>query len=190
MFYIHRHLIPCLWLAWLIYWLASAKNVKRTARRESTVSGLSHKLPLMAAVFLFAWPERGQHRLFEPFWQRTEFTFWLGVALLLAGFGITIWARRILGRNWSGTVTIKENHELIQSGPYGFVRHPIYTGLLLAFFGSAVSLGEWRGLLAFVLVLIAFRIKLGIEERWMTELFGPAYAEYRKRVRMLVPFVW
>jgi protein-S-isoprenylcysteine O-methyltransferase Ste14 len=187
---LYRYLIPCLWLSWLVYWLVSAKNVKRTARRESTGSGLSHKLPLLIAVFLFSLPEKGRHPLFDPVWQRTEFTFWLGVVLLLAGFGITIWARRVLGRNWSGTVTIKENHELVQSGPYGLVRHPIYTGLLLAFLGSAISLGEWRGLLAFFLVLIAFRIKPGIEERWMTELFGPAYGEYRKRVRMLVPFIW
>ena len=96
-------------------------------------------------------------------------------------------ARRWLGRNWSGTVTVKHDHELVTGGPYGIVRHPIYTGLLGGFIGSAIALGEWRGLVAVVLVLIAFMRKIRLEERWMQERFGDAYRRYRQRVPALVP---
>jgi protein-S-isoprenylcysteine O-methyltransferase Ste14 len=94
-----------------------------------------------------------------------------------------------LGRNWSGAVTIKDGHELVTSGPYALVRHPIYTGLLLAFLGSAVALGDWRGALAFALAAGALWRKLRLEERWMREQFGDAYQAYSQRVAALVPFV-
>src|SRR6185312_1899697 len=71
--------------------------------------------------------------------------YWIGIALLIAGLGFSIWARRRLGRNWSGTVTVKHDHELVRTGPYRWVRHPIYTGILLGFVGSTVALDEWRG---------------------------------------------
>ena len=86
-------------------------------------------------------------------------------------------------------MTIKEGHELITSGPYAIVRHPIYTGLLLAFVGSAMARGEWRGVLAVALVLWALWRKLRLEERWMREQFGEAYQEYCRRVSALIPFV-
>jgi protein-S-isoprenylcysteine O-methyltransferase Ste14 len=94
-----------------------------------------------------------------------------------------------LGKNWSGTVTIKEGHELIMSGPYAVVRHPIYTGLLLAFLGSALARGDWRAVLAFALAAAALWRKLRFEERWMRAQFGDAYAAYARRVSALVPFV-
>jgi len=86
-------------------------------------------------------------------------------------------------------VTIKQDHELVTSGPYAFVRHPIYTGLLLAIGGSAIALGEWRGVVALVLAAAALWMKLRVEERWMREQFGAAYTAYAARVAALVPFV-
>ena len=80
--------------------------------------------------------------------------------MVAAGLAFAVWARVYLGRNWSGTVTVKQDHELIRSGPYGFVRHPIYTGLLLAMLGTAIAIGEWRGLVAFALFTIGFLLKL------------------------------
>ncbi len=91
--------------------------------------------------------------------------------------------------NWSGVVTVKADHELITTGPYTIVRHPIYTGLLLGFVGSAIARGEWRGVVAVVLVLASLWRKLLLEERWMREQFGEAYETYRRRVRALIPFV-
>jgi len=183
-------LLPALWFIWIFYWFAAARNVKRTQRYESRLSRLSHTLPFAAGIFLFCASHRLGGPLFGLIVPRSELLYWLGVILTLTGFYITVKARIVLGRNWSGTVTLKENHELIQTGPYRYVRHPIYTGLILAFFGSAVALDEWRGVLAVLLIIIAFRIKLGIEERWMTDYFGPMYASYRRRTKMIVPFIW
>jgi protein-S-isoprenylcysteine O-methyltransferase Ste14 len=109
--------------------------------------------------------------------------FWIGTALLLAGLLFAIAARRHLGGNWSGTVTLKQDHMLTRSGPYRFVRHPIYPCILLAFLGSdVVALGEWRGLLALALITAAFPRKIQIEERFLLEQFSGAYARYRREV--------
>jgi protein-S-isoprenylcysteine O-methyltransferase Ste14 len=105
------------------------------------------------------------------------------------GLLFTVWARIVLGRNWSGIVTVKQDHELVTAGPYRWVRHPIYTGLLIAFAGSAIARGEWRGVLAVVIVLAGLWRKLKLEERWMIETFGDAYLRYRAKVRALIPFV-
>ena len=113
----------------------------------------------------------------------------IGAAVNLAGLLFTVWARIHLGRNWSGTVTLKQDHELITSGPYAWVRHPIYTGLLLGFVGLAIARGEWRSILAVVIIALAFWRKLRIEESWMLEQFGDAYRSYRRRVAALIPGV-
>ena len=118
-----------------------------------------------------------------------RWTFWGGAVLTLAGLLVTVWARVHLGRNWSGTITVKQDHELITSGPYRLVRRPIYSGLLLAFMGGALARGEWRGIVAVVLTFWAFWWKLRTEEQWMREQFGLAYEEYAHRVAALVPFV-
>ena len=102
----------------------------------------------------------------------SPWVYWLGAVLTAAGLLLTVWARVHIGRNWSGIVTIKEGHDLITSGPYALVRHPIYTGLSLAFFGSAMACGEWRGVLAVVIVAWSFRVKLKFEERSMRQQFS------------------
>jgi protein-S-isoprenylcysteine O-methyltransferase Ste14 len=188
--FLYRYLISGLWIMWLVYWILAARSAKSTVRQESVLSRASHFGLLFAAVFLSSWPDHDQNFLFDEIWPRVAWTFWAGVILTLLGFSFTIWARVALGRNWSGVVTLKANHELIRSGPYAWVRHPIYTGILLAFVGTAVCMDEWRGVLACGLVLVSLLIKLKIEERWMTEHFGPSYEAYRKRVAMLVPMVW
>ena len=114
---------------------------------------------------------------------------WLGAALTLAGIAFTIWARVLLGGNWSGGVTLKHDHELVIDGPYRWVRHPIYTGLLVALAGTALALGEWRGLLALAIAAAALWRKLGLEEALMRGQFGDAYAHYAERVPALIPFV-
>src|SRR5208283_1839808 len=108
--------------------------------------------------------------------------FWVGAALTATGLLFTVWARIHIGKNWSGIVTIKEGHELITTGPYAIVRHPIYAGLLLAFVGSALARAEWRRVLAVAIAIWAFWHKLRIEEQWMREQFGNAYQEYLQRV--------
>jgi protein-S-isoprenylcysteine O-methyltransferase Ste14 len=189
--YFYNRSFPALWLLWLAYWSLAARNTKPTRRRESAQSRLSYSVLFCVAILAVSWPEPHGTKdiLFQQIWPQSHFTFWLGIALTLAGFAVTVWARLTLGRNWSATVTLKEHHELVQTGPYAWVRHPIYTGLLLAFLGTAVAMAEWRGVLALVLILVSFVIKLRIEERWMIEVFGPVYLEYRQRVGPLVPFI-
>jgi protein-S-isoprenylcysteine O-methyltransferase Ste14 len=185
---IYRFLFPGMWLMWVAYWWIAARGAKQTERREPLGSRLAHILPLLLAAWLL-WADTVpgallNKRLFP--WAPWE--FW-GAALITAiGLLFTVWARVELGRNWSGTVTIKRGHELISSGPYALVRHPIYTGLLLAFIGSAAARGDWRGVLAVFVVWAALWRKLRFEERWMIERFGERYVAYRQRVPAIVPF--
>ena len=102
---------------------------------------------------------------------------------------MAIWARVALGRNWSGTVTIKQYHQLIRTGPYSVVRHPIYSGLLLALLGTALAVGETRGLVALAGAFLMGIFKARTEERFMIEQFGSQYEDYRKRTKALVPFI-
>jgi len=178
-----------MWLSWAGYWWAASRNVKTTSRREPLQSRLSYIVPLMLAMGLLWLPKIPIQALGERFLPIGIWPFWIGAVLTLAGLLVTVWARVHLGRNWSGTITVKHDHELITSGPYRFVRHPIYSGLLLAFIGSALARAEWRGVLAVVLAFWALWRKLRIEEQWMREQFGLAYEAYARRVAALVPFV-
>ena len=186
---LYRYLFPALWLAWIGYWWISSSDVKPTARREAFSSRISYMGPLVVAALLLALPNLPLPLLRERFVPRSPTMFATAATITAVGLIFSVWARRHLGRNWSGTVTIKEDHELITTGPYGIVRHPIYTGLLVAFVGSAIAVGEWRGIVAVLLAFLSFLFKLRIEERWMRERFGDAYRAYCARVPALVPFV-
>jgi protein-S-isoprenylcysteine O-methyltransferase Ste14 len=185
----YRYAIPAIWLCWVLYWWVASRDVKIAVRREPLASRLSHIVPLVLALMLLSGSSAPTSLLGKRFLPLTEWPFWLGLLLTVAGVLFSVWARVYLGRNWSGTVTIKQDHELITSGPYCIVRHPIYTGLLLAILGSAVALGQWRGILALALATGALWRKLRFEERWMRERFGAAYDAYAKRVAALVPLV-
>jgi len=182
-------LIALIWIAWFVYWQVAAAGAKRNSRRESGWSLALHAMPLVVAVALVAAPRLWDGWLMDRFLPRGLSLYWFGLTLLILGLGFAVWARRYIGRNWSGTVTVKQDHELIRTGPYALVRHPIYTGILLGFLGTAVSLGQWRGLLAVALALLAFLLKIRLEEKWMTETFGERYVQYRKEVKALIPFV-
>jgi len=112
-----------------------------------------------------------------------------GAIITFAGLAFTAWARTILGRNWSADVTIRQDHHLIRTGPYRWVRHPIYSGLLLAMLGTAIYLGLLRGLAGTLIGLAAFRMKASLEEAFLTEQFGREYIEYKKKVKALIPSV-
>ena len=183
-----RQLMLGLWLAWVLYWVVSASGVRTTRRRESLASRLSHALPLAVGVTLIAWPQLHVRWLSLPLLPRSPLRFGGALALAAAGLAFTVWARVHLGRNWSGSVTLKEGHELILSGPYAWVRHPIYTGLLMALLGSAVACGELRAAIGLGVVAAAFVRKLRIEERFMRESFPQQYPRYCAQVPALIPF--
>jgi protein-S-isoprenylcysteine O-methyltransferase Ste14 len=185
---IYTWLIPAIWAAWAFYWFIAAFTAKPSRRKESVASRLSHYVPLVLAILLTVSPRFAGAPLSTRFLPWSLILFWVGTALLLAGLLFTVAARRHLGGNWSGTVTLKQDHTLTRTGPYRFARHPIYTGLLLAFFGSAViALGEWRGLVAMALITVAFLRKIRIEEQFLQEQFGDGYVRYRTEVPALIP---
>jgi protein-S-isoprenylcysteine O-methyltransferase Ste14 len=109
------------------------------------------------------------------------------IALTVAGMAFAVWARVHLGRNWSSAPMIKQQHQLIRSGPYRLVRHPIYTGLLIALAGTFLANGKIRGALSVVVVWISFDIKRRIEEEFMVQTFGPQYEDYRRTTGALFP---
>ena len=184
---IYYNLIPAMWVLWLAYWFIAARNVKDTRQVESPLSRAAHAVPLIIAAAL-VWPDRlpGDF-LCQNIFPWSDSLYLGGVAIVAIGLGFACWARFVLGRNWSGIVTVKQDHELIRGGPYRYVRHPIYTGLLLGFVGTALARDEWRGVLAVVIVYVALWRKYRLEERWMTEQFGDAYRRFRNEVPALIP---
>ena len=109
---------------------------------------------------------------------------------MVAGLLFAVWAREHLGSNWSRSVTIKEGHELIASGPYSVVRHPIYTGILAGFLGTAIALSQVRGFIVFLLIFFILWVKLRMEEQWMRSQFGETYATYAHQTAALVPYLF
>ncbi len=109
--------------------------------------------------------------------------------MCLVGFGFAVWARIHIGRNWGMPMSLRQDHELVTSGPYAYIRHPIYTGIMLAMIGSVLAVGVlW--LLLFVLYFVYFIISARTEERMMIAQFPDTYPAYRRRTKMLIPFVF
>jgi protein-S-isoprenylcysteine O-methyltransferase Ste14 len=185
---IYRNIITALWLAWALFWLLAALSNKTTQRRESPGSRLAHVLPLLAGAVLLAWRTVPWPWLALRLWRVSFSTYCIGVALLVAGLAFSVWARVHLGRNWSGSVTVKQDHELIRSGPYAWVRHPIYTGLLSALLGTVIVSGTVRAVIGFAIITAALLRKLRIEEGFMRETFPGVYERYCAEVPALIPF--
>jgi protein-S-isoprenylcysteine O-methyltransferase Ste14 len=183
-----RYLIWGSWAAFFAYWYVSARRTKPTCERQSRPAQMQWRAPIIVSYLLLAFAPWGTHdaRLLP----RSAGWGEAGAALALAGLAFCIWARRTLGANWSGTVTLKQDHELIQSGPYRWVRNPIYTGMLIMLLGTALWVGRWSAVVAIVLALIGFVIKLRQEEAFMQRQFPEAYADYSARVKRLIPFVY
>lgn len=183
------HLISWVWAVFALYWLAAMIGNKATQRREPLVARLAHVLMLVAGAVLLAWhgpPLAGWLSL--RLWPRSLLLYWIGLALLVAGLGFSVWARVHLGRNWSGTVTVKEGHELIRTGPYRYVRHPIYTGILTGVIGTVICAATVRAVLGLLIIAVALLRKLRAEERFMRETFPGQYQKYCEEVPALIPF--
>lgn len=175
-----------LWVIWAAYWFISARFVKATKSSEGILGRLQHMLPLGIGFYLtFHWPPI----LSDPLYSSPAVQ-WLGMALTAAGLAFAIWARVHLGRNWSGMITLKEAHELIRSGPYRCLRHPIYTGFVSALLGSALVAQTGDAFIGFAIVLIALVVKLRREDALLTREFGERYTAFKAEVAALVPFVY
>lgn len=191
MFFHHdiKWFIDAAWIAFCAYWFVMAFGVKRAVKRQSPSSKFLHIAVAVLAYMLLFTRRFSWGLLSSRFVPDDRGWILAGAALTYAGIALAIWARAILGGNWSATVTVKQDHSLVRTGPYGAVRHPIYSGLLLAFLGTALVIGEVHSLLAVTIGLVGFRVKSRLEEHFMIEQFGHEYEEYRQHTRALVPFV-
>lgn len=178
-----------LWAAFYAYWWYAGRHVKGTTEAETTQSSLGHISLMIAAYGLALATFIPLGLLDKRFLADNPFVFWLGISIETVGIASAVWARVHLGEYWSGRVALKEGHRLIRSGPYAVVRNPVYTGLCLGMLGTAVALGEWRGLLAFGLLLVAAWVKITVEELYLAKQFGLEYEQYRRDVKSLVPFI-
>lgn len=181
------NVISGLWGVFGAYWMISALRVKRTARTETSVSRLATVAVLVAGAALIFWRSVPFGPLSERFVPENDGIKACSELLVAAGVSLAIWARWHIGQFWSARVTLKEDHQLIQSGPYARVRHPIYSGLLLGLLGTALFLGEWHALAGVGLIFMGHWLKARREEALLTEQFGEAYREYRERTGSLVP---
>jgi protein-S-isoprenylcysteine O-methyltransferase Ste14 len=181
------HIAGRCWAIWAICWLAMAFFSKSTKRRESPGQRLQHVIPAMLGFFLLFRGGFGSPWFTRPIFPDNPALALFSIALTIFGLLFSVWARLALGSNWSGTVTIKANHQLIRRGPYRFIRHPIYTGMLTALLATAVTQRQASGILGFVVVSFALYRKALREESFLSQEFGDAFAEHRRHTGMFLP---
>lgn len=177
------------WYAFGAYWAITALRVKPTKMTEPSAGRLATLVPIALALVLLFNNRLSLGPLRLRFIPSELWILWTGIVLTFFGSAIAIWARYCLGQYWSARVTLKEGHQLISAGPYAYVRHPIYTGMLLAVVGTALFIGAWRGILAVLLTLAAHSFKAAREEALLTREFGAQYEAYRRRTGFLFPRV-
>ncbi|HWO01354.1 MAG TPA: isoprenylcysteine carboxylmethyltransferase family protein [Blastocatellia bacterium] len=175
-----------LWILFIGYWSAVAGNAAATKTSESVASRQLHQLLMYGALVLafVRVPVLGRRWLPTSSW-----IIVIGLAVQVISALLAVWARRHLGRNWSGAITAKVDHQLIRTGPYRLVRHPIYSGMIGMFLGTALVSGELHGLLAVVIIAMAYWRKTRLEERHLSAVFGTAYDDYRRKSYALIPGV-
>ena len=171
------------WGGFWLYWLVAAFSMKRGRVPWSRELRIRALIAVVVVILVRIGVFRGR-RLNTDLWRAA-----LGVALFALGLGFAIWARVHIGRNWGTPMTQKDEPELVTSGPYHLVRHPIYSGVLVAGLGTAVAL-SWRWLIAVGLAGIYFLYSATVEERYLTEQFPDAYLAYKRSTKMLVPFIF
>ncbi len=179
-----------IWFMWALSWWLAAIWSSRAASRASVAEQLPYRLLTTGGfILLFAINvRRGYHGPLR-LWALPAGAGWMMTALCLAGFAFAWWARLHLGRLWSAFVTLKADHRIVDTGPYGIVRHPIYTGIILATLALAIVKGTAYAVAGALLVIVGFWIKARLEEGFLGEQIGAeTYDDYRRRVPMLIPF--
>jgi protein-S-isoprenylcysteine O-methyltransferase Ste14 len=175
------------WIAWVVYWVAMAFTTKRTVERSGFIG-----YRLVTVILIIGWIAAGRLLDVSSRSQLWQTSLALGIVtdcIVLAGAAFTVWARIVLGRNWSAEVTFKKDHELIESGPYALARHPIYTGLIAMALGTAINYGRAFGFALLLALCGGLWWKAHQEERIMSRHFPDAYAAYKMRVHAIIPFV-
>jgi protein-S-isoprenylcysteine O-methyltransferase Ste14 len=178
-------LIP--WIVFELYWGIAAKDATKALQSESSSSRSIHTILVNTGLLLILVPATGLRTRLLPL----SVWVWLaGLAIETCGLLFAIWSRRCLGKHWSGRITIKEDHELVRVGPYRTIRHPIYTGILGIFAGTAVVIGELHALLGLSVAVFAYLRKIRLEEANLQSAFGTTYADYRAESWSLIPGIF
>ncbi len=179
-------LITICWAIFILFWLFSAIGTKRYVRRGSR--GVGVRLLIILALFALYQVPSVRQVLFEEQLQLGLGFQWVGSVLVACGIAFAIWARVHLGRNWGMPMSLKQDAELVTTGPYAYVRHPIYTGIILAMLGSTLAIVWWA--IPFIFFFIYFVYSARAEEKIMTNEFPTAYPHYMRRTKMLIPFIF
>jgi protein-S-isoprenylcysteine O-methyltransferase Ste14 len=175
------------WAIWALWWLAMSFFSKSTKRRESVAQRIEHLVPAILGFMLIFRQGFGGSWLSQSIWPAHPVLLILCVTVTILGLLFAVWARLILGSNWSGTVTIKTNHQLIRRGPYRSIRHPIYTGMLAALLATAMIQGLLSGMIGFAFVLLALYRKARREESFLSQEFGEGFVQHRQHTGMFLP---
>ena len=184
-----RIAIPSVWGVTILIWFVGMFLSKRAARQTSLLSRFLLLAPIAIGYMLVASHTIREGWLNQALWPQTLAPQAAGLALTILGCGFAIWARVSLGSNWSGRPSVKQGHELIVRGPYNLVRHPIYSGLLLALAGSAIAVDRSGCILGWLLICATYAVKIRQEEQLMMQTFPEDYPDYRRRVKALIPGV-
>ncbi len=181
------HIDTQAWMIWAIWWLAMAFFSKSTKRRESVIQRVEHLVPAFLGFLLIFRADFAGAWLARPVFSAHSWLLLTCVLVTVLGLLFAVWARLTLGSNWSGTVTIKTNHQLIRRGPYRWIRHPIYTGMLAALLATAIAQGLLSGLVGFAFVSLALYRKARREEKFLAQEFGEGFTEHRQHTGMFLP---
>jgi protein-S-isoprenylcysteine O-methyltransferase Ste14 len=175
------------WVVFAGYWLIAAIGSKKPAKRQRTGERTGHVILMALGAFLLYSPDPRFGWLNQRFLPDKLWIDYLGAVLTLAGVLFAIWARYTIGKEWSAEIQIKQGHELIRTGPYARIRHPIYTGMLLGLAGSAVSIGAYRALLGVTFFVVGFVRKARKEEKLLASEFGPVFDDHRRHTGFFLP---
>jgi protein-S-isoprenylcysteine O-methyltransferase Ste14 len=175
------------WLLLGLYWLVASIGKKVARKRQPAAERLLHVVYMALAFILLYRDDPFFGPLNRPFLPDELWIAQVGAAITVLGVAFAIWARVHIGRNWSAEVTIKKDHKLIRTGPYAHIRHPIYTGFLLAALGTAIAIGEYRALVSVVMLTAGFIFKARREEDFLAKEFGPAFEEHKHHTGFFLP---
>jgi hypothetical protein len=182
-------LLAIIWLAWLVSWVVASFWSGQTKKHVMTLDSARYRLPILVGGILFT---PGLERILGemPMWHFGELGVYILTAITVAGISFTWWGRIHLGRFWSNAITHKEGHRVVDTGPYGLVRHPIYTGLITGMLATGIAVGTVTAMLGAILISFGMWQKARMEEGFLTtELGADAYGAYCRRVPMLIPFL-
>jgi len=182
--------VSTLWVLWVLSWVLAARWSGATVVRQSKRDRLLHSVFMWSGTFFLFFRPAALGPLGTRIVSASAALGWAAAALALLGLGWTWWARIHLGRLWSSAVTLKADHALVRSGPYRITRHPIYTGLLVAFIATALLRDDVAGALGLALLVVGLRLKVRQEEQLLGQHFGAAYQQYRAQVSALLPGIW